>query len=118
MFAGAAETTRAAVAGVEVFDHVQFNLQHRDDDQLRQPFHRLHHEFGLAAVPGRDHQLALVVRVDQAHQVPEDDAVLVAQAAARQDHGGVGRVADVYGQAGRYQVSAAGGDGKRLPEGG
>jgi hypothetical protein len=34
----------------------------------------------VAAVPGTDHQLALVIAVDQAHQIAQHDAMLVAQA--------------------------------------
>ena len=44
--------------------------------------------------------------------------MLVAQAAARQDHRRVSRVADMDGKAGRHQVGAAGRDGQRLADGG
>src|SRR5690606_39027931 len=55
----------------------------------------------------RHHQLALVVRVDQADQVAQHDAVLVAQSRAGQDHGGQARVADVHRQAGGDQQGLA-----------
>ena len=62
----------------------------------------------LAAVPQRDHQRPLVVGVDQADQVAEHDAVLRAEARARQDHRGVARIADVDGDAGGDQLAFAG----------
>ena len=77
----------------------QLRLNHRRDDELRDAFHRLHRVGGWAAVPAAHHQRALVVAVDQADEVAQHDAVLVAQPRARQDHGGQTRVADVDGDA-------------------
>src|SRR6185436_1324789 len=54
------------------------------------------------------HQRPLVVGVDQPDQVAEHDAVLRAQARARQDHRGVLRVADMDGDAGRHELAVAG----------
>jgi hypothetical protein len=47
------------------------------------------------AVPAGDHQLALVIRVDQADEIAEHDAVLVAETGARKDHCGETRVFEV-----------------------
>ena len=61
-----------------------------------------------AAVPDRDHDLPLVVRVDQADEVAEHDAVLVAEARARQDQRGEARIGEVDRDAGRDQLAVAG----------
>ena len=60
-----------------------------------------------AAVPAAHHQRALVVGVDQADQVAEHDAVLVAEARARKDHRRVAGVADVDRDAGRHERDVA-----------
>nr|GEU28492.1 hypothetical protein [Tanacetum cinerariifolium] len=98
----------ATFAAAEVVDDIKTDLQHRHDDQLGQAFHRVERERAVAAVPGGDHQLALVIGVDQAYQIPQHDAVLVAHAAARQDHGGVARIGHVDRQAGGDEDRLAG----------
>ena len=60
-----------------------------------------------AAIPAAHHQRPLVVGIDQADQVAEDDAVLVAEARARQQHRRVAGIADVDRQAGRHQLGSA-----------
>ncbi len=57
-------------------------------DQLRDALHRLNHKGCLTPVPAADHQLALVIGVNQTDQIAQHDAVFVAQARARQDDGG------------------------------
>ena len=108
MFAGAAEAARAALAGIEIVDNVKADLQHRHDHQLRQPIHRIQGKFRLAAVPGGNHQLALVIRVDKPDQVPQNDSVLMPQTATWQDHRRIAGIAYMDGQAGWDQVSFAG----------
>ena len=61
-----------------------------------------------ASVPGADHQLALVIAVNQAHQVAQHNAVFVAQTRARQDHGGEVRVFEVDRYAGWHQLPGIG----------
>ncbi len=58
-------------------------------------------------VPAGHHQFALVVGVDQADQVAENDAVLMAQARARQDHRRQARIADIDRQTGGNQHGLA-----------
>ena len=62
--------------------------------------------------------MPLVVGVDEAGQVAEDDAVFVAEAGARQDERGVARVLDVDGDAGRQQFGGAGAHGQRRVDAG
>src|SRR5450830_1812341 len=114
LFAGAAEAASTAFAflvRVEFVDDVKTNLHDRHHDQLRQPLHWLQGECLLAAVPGRDHQLALIIGVDQAYQIPQYDAVLVTHAAAGQDHGAVSRIGHVDGEASGNEDGGAGLDG-------
>src|SRR5450830_1733288 len=121
LFAGAAEAASTAFAflvRVEFVDDVKTNLHDRHHDQLRQPLHRLQGERLLAAVPGRDHQLALIIGVDQAYQIPQYDAVLVTHAAAGQDHGAVARIGHVDGEAGGNQDGGAGLDGDGVVDAG
>ena len=65
-----------------------------------------------------DHDLALVVRVDQPDQVAEHDAVLVAQPRARQDHRRQPGIGEVDGDAGRDQRRLAGRDVERRVDAG
>lgn len=66
MFAGGAVAPFATLRRCKFRDHTKLCLHHGDDHQLRQPLHRIQHEGRVAAVPGADLQLALVVAVDQA----------------------------------------------------
>ena len=75
-----AVTAFAALRGRKRIDHTKLRLHHGHDDQLRQPLHRLQRESYIAAVPRADHELALVIAVNQAHQVTQHDAMFVAQA--------------------------------------
>src|SRR5690606_32206487 len=116
--AGAAEAPGAPFARGEFLDDVEADLQDGDDQQLGDPFEGLDREGGVAAVPDRYHQLALVVRIDQADEVPEDDAMLVAEAGARQYQRGEARIADVDRDAGRHQCARPRGERQRLVEAG
>ena len=104
MAPGAAEAAGAAFALFKSFYDIEFGVDHRDDDHLRDALHRVEDEGRLAAVPAGNEELSLVVRVDQADQVAEHDTVFVAQAGARQDHRRHAGVAEVDGDAGGDQV--------------
>ncbi|MOA28501.1 hypothetical protein D3C78_1494480 [compost metagenome] len=69
MAAGMPKTTRATLAFIERFDDIEMGLYHRHQHQLRNALTDGDGELGLATVPAGNHQLALVVRVDQADQV-------------------------------------------------
>ena len=64
-----------------------------------------------AAVPHGHHQFALVVRINQPHQVAQHDAVFVPQAGAGQQHGGQLRIVQINGDAGGDEHGFAGADG-------
>ena len=63
-------------------------MHDRNNDKLRQALYRLQRVVVLAAVPAAHHKLALIIGVDEADEIAEHDAVLVAQARARQNQRG------------------------------
>src|SRR3990167_5242030 len=93
--AGVAEAACATLTFVELLDQLEMRLDHRHQNQLGDTLADGNGEGALPAVPAGHHQLALVVRVDQADQVAEDDAMFMAQARTRQDHRRQTRVADI-----------------------
>ena len=99
-------------------DDAELGLHHRHDHQLGDALERLDRERRCAAVPAAHHQRALVVGVDQADQVAEDDAVLVAEPRARQQHRREAGIADVDRQAGRHQLGGAGREHQRRVDAG
>jgi hypothetical protein len=67
------------VAGRELLHHLELHLHDGHDDHLGDALARFDRESRLAAIPARNHDLPLVVGVDQADEIAEHDAVLVAQ---------------------------------------
>lgn len=63
--------------GVKFVDDVKSDLQHRNDDELRQAVERIEREALVAAIPGQHHDLALIIESIQPDQIAENDAVLV-----------------------------------------
>ena len=61
-------------------NHIELRLHDGNDDELSNPLHRLNRERRWTAVPGTDHELALVVAVYQTDQIAQTDAVFVPQA--------------------------------------
>jgi hypothetical protein len=102
-----AEAAAAAIACGEIFHDCELGLQDGDDHELRNALARLDPEVFRAAVPARDHELALIVGVDEANEVAEHDAVLVAEARARNDDRGKRRVGDVDREPGVDQLAGA-----------
>ena len=78
-----AETACAARAGIKLVDDVECDLKNRNDDKLGEAVERVEGEALFAAVPGRYHDLALIIGVDQSDQIAEYDSVLMAEARAR-----------------------------------
>src|SRR5579885_2141086 len=95
MAPGMAEATGPARAGGELVHQLELRARHRHEHELGDALAGLYGERFAPAVPARHHQLALVVGIDQTHQVAEHDPVLVAEPRARQDHRGELRIADV-----------------------
>ena len=77
-----------ALSRGEIAHHVELHLQDRDDDQLRDSLAGRDGERRRAAVPAGDHERSLVVRIDEADEIAEHDAVLVPQSRTRQQHRG------------------------------
>jgi hypothetical protein len=103
-----AEPARAPLRRLEVVHDFETGVDHRNEDHLGDPFAGLHGERRIPAIPAGNEHLPLVVGVDQPDEVAEDDAVLVAESGARQQHGREGWVADVDRHAGGYQHGLAG----------
>lgn len=99
----AAEAARAASGSVEVGDDIELNLQHGDDDHLRNSLQRLNREFGMATIPDGDEDLPLVIGVDEPDKIAKHDAVLVAKAGARQHHCRISWITKVNRNSGRHQ---------------
>ena len=59
-----AEPTRAALAGIEFFDHPKRDLLYRDEDHLRNAFAELDGKAFTATIPARDKYLTLVITVN------------------------------------------------------
>ena len=78
-FSGTAESTRAAITRGEIINDVQLHLGHRNNDQLRDAIHGLDRKSSFAAIPSGNLQGPLVIRIDQANQITQYDAVLMAQ---------------------------------------
>src|ERR1039457_6551387 len=74
----AAKPAAGADASREVGDDLERRMYDRHDNQLRKSVHWIHGECVLAAIPTAHHKGSLVIRVDQANQVPEHDPVLMA----------------------------------------
>ena len=73
------KTARAAVAFVEFLHNREHHLLHGHEYHLRDALSRPYLVAIGAAIPPRDIYLALVVRVDEAGQVAEHEAMLVAK---------------------------------------
>lgn len=73
------ESSGAARRRFEVRDDLKIDLHHRDDDELGDALARLKREGLLAAIPARHHELTLVVRIDQANEIAEHDAMAMAK---------------------------------------
>ena len=96
----AAKTACTAIGCVKFLNQIELRLHDGYDDHLRDAFERLDGECGIATVPSRYHEFALIIRVNQTDEVAQHHAVFVSQAAARQDHGGIIGIGQVDRQTG------------------
>src|SRR6476646_7833282 len=71
----AAEAALRARARLEGVHDRELGANDRDDDELRETLQRLQRVDGASAIPAAHHQLPLIVRIDQADEVSEHDAV-------------------------------------------
>ena len=102
------EAACAPLARGEVGNDLELDLYHRNDDELSDPLTGLHREWFAASVPARDHELTLVVGVDETDEIAENDAMLVAEAGARKDHGRESGILQMNGETRRNQFGLAG----------
>ena len=109
-----AKTAGAAFRIGKLRDQFEADTDHRHQHQLGDALPNLDAEGGVPAIPARDQELSLIVRVDEPDQVAQDYAVAVTEARAGQDQGGEARVTDVHRQAGGDQLGGASGQLKRL----
>jgi len=63
------ETASTTLAFVELLDQLKVRLHHRHQHQLSNALADGDVEGRLTTVPSRHHQLALVIGVDQTHQI-------------------------------------------------
>src|SRR2546427_1965726 len=110
----APEASGTALARGKFLDHVQLHLHHRHDQELRDAVHRVDRERLFRPVPDRYHDLTLVVGVDQAHQIPKNDAVLVPEPGARQNDRGKFRIGEVDGDTAGNQFRRSRSERERL----
>ena len=98
VLAGTAEPARPPFARGEVIHDIEFDLHDRNYNQLSDSFHGIEYEDACSAIPRRDENLALIVRIDQADQIAQNDAVFVTQSRPRQHHCGQPGISKVYRQ--------------------
>ncbi len=107
-FSGTTKTTCTTRAFRKIVDDIKSDLNDGHDDELSYSFHRIQRKDGCPAIPQRNQYLSLIVRVDQANQVTEHDAVLVAHAGTGQYHCRQARIIQVDRDARRNQLGLAG----------
>jgi hypothetical protein len=110
------EAAGATRRSFEVRDNLEFNLHDRDDYELRDTLAWFQSEGLMTAIPARDHELALVIRIDQPDEIAEHDAVSVSQPRARQNHCRQCRVLKIDRKTRRYELRTTGRKLERLIE--
>src|SRR5215468_6426152 len=101
------EPAAAPSTGGKVLDDTELRVRDRQEYQLRDAIPRCNGIRRATAVPARDHQRPLVVRVDEADEIAEHDAMFVTQPGTGQDHRTVARIADVDRDAGRNECGGS-----------
>src|ERR1700722_6598634 len=99
--AEAAGTTRGRL---EVFHQLQFYLHNRHDHELRYALAGLQSEWRLTSVPAGDHELALIVGIDETDEIAKHDAVSVAKSGTRQNYRSKRRIRQENRKPGRNQL--------------
>lgn len=105
---GVAKPARAALGFFEFVDQFEMSLYHGNKHKLGNALTYRNSESSLPTVPAGHHQLTLIIRIDQADQITQDNAMFMAQPRTRQDQCGEPWISDINGQAGRNQNSLAG----------
>lgn len=73
-----AETAIPPGTFMKILDLFQRNLYDRDKNHLCNPFADINGERAIATIPAGDVNLALIIGVDQAYQITQDDTVFMA----------------------------------------
>ena len=79
MAPGVAKTAGSALANNKFINNLKISMHHGHNDHLCDTLARLDREGLITPVPAGYKYLALVIRIDQTHQVTEYDAVFVTQ---------------------------------------
>ena len=93
-----AKSAAASLAGGKFLHHLELHLHDRDHDQLSNALTGLDLKVNTASIPAGDHHLALVIGVNQAHQIAQNDPMLVPQTGTGQEHGCQPRIFDMQGK--------------------
>jgi len=75
----------------------QLDLANGYDDQLRDALQWFDPIRLAASIPQRDHDLALIVRIDQSHEISQHDAVAMTESGSGQYHRGKSWILKVDG---------------------
>jgi hypothetical protein len=92
MGTGVTKATFATFTAIELIDDFKISLDHRYEHQLSDTLTDVDGEGFVPTIPGRDKKLSLIIRINQANQVTQDNAMFMAQAGTRQDGGRQARV--------------------------
>jgi len=104
MLPGTAKTIRSPLALLEIIHYVETNLHDGYHYELRNALHRVQQERRMPPIPARYEYLSLIIRIDQSHQIAHYNAMLVAQAGAREHQCGEPGVGQVHRNSGRDEV--------------
>ena len=100
-----AETAGATVALGKGLHQFEANLPHGHDHELGDTLRRLNTEGCLPAIPAGDQKFSLVIGIDQADEIPQDDTVFMAKSGARQYHRCQTRIVKMDRQPRVYQLT-------------
>src|SRR5512143_807055 len=82
----AAGVTKATLAPITLFkslDHFKTGLHYGHEDHLRDTLTYLDSKIFVAAVPARDKDLPLVIRIDKTHKITKNNPFLMPKSRAR-----------------------------------
>jgi hypothetical protein len=103
-----AETSATATRIVELVDDLELHLFNGNKYHLCNALAWLNLVGLGTSIPDRNKHLALVIGINEAGQVTENQSMFVAQAGTWQKHSGKSGIANMDGKAGRNQNGCAG----------
>ena len=74
-----AKPSDTACAGIEVFDHSKLRMCNWHENQLRDAFPRSDGIRSISAIPARNHQRPLIIRIDETDEISEHESIFVTQ---------------------------------------